>query len=213
MANLQDLVVTLAGKVGSILAADGTQSLFRLAKTGEQVMANAHGRMYEAGSRGKCFACYAPAVAMSAPATAAIGNIVWNPPGSGVNLAIGKVQALYLVTDADALAINMCYSVQSTVPTTTSAGTVYPMLLGAVGGPVGQAKGYGIATVSVAATPICSLFRLTAGIQTVGMEASVYDFEGGLVVPPGYLVSLHSIAAAGASGVTSTIHWEEVPII
>lgn len=214
MANLQDLIVTLAGKIGMYPAADGSQSLFRLGKTGDIITSQAHGRLYEAASRGKLFCNYAPAVAMSAPATAAIGNIVWNPPGSGVNLAIGNVQVQCIVTDTDALSVNMCYSVQSTVPTTTSASVTYPLLLGAVGGSGGgQAKGYGIATISVAATPIYSLFHLTAAIATTGVDGLQYDFQGGLVVPPGYLISLHSIAAAAASGVTSTICWEEIPII
>ena len=211
--DFRDIMVNLGLRVGDQRNTDGSLCNLRAGKTGEGVFTQAHARLYEAASRRKIFYNHAPAVAMSAPATAAIGNIIWNPPDSGVLLAIGKISAAYLVTDADALTINLCYSAQATLPTTTSGSTQGCGYIGAVGTSQGIAKGYGIATITTAATPICHLFRLTAGIQTVGVETSWVDLEGSVIIPPGFLLSLHSIAAAGAAGVTSTVWWEEVPIL
>lgn len=213
MAQFTELQVQTALKVGPQVVADGSIITARGMKDGSGVVTQSHGRLAEVSLRKKLFYNYAPAVAMSAPATAAIGNIVWNPPDSGVLLSMLNWSLACIVTDADALAINLCYSVQATLPTTTSGSTCGPCYLSAVGTGAGQAKGYGIATISVAATPIWLMAHITAAIATTGVDALQGSFEGGIIVPPGYLVSLHSIAAAAASGITSTLIWEEIPIV
>ena len=210
--NLSDLLISLAAKVGPQVNADGAVTTLRSSKDGGLVITPGHGMCAEAAIRKRMFYNHAPAVAMSAPATAAIGNIVWNPPDSGVLLALGKWSLANLVTDADALSFQLCYSAQSVVPTTTSGSTCGPCYIQAVGSGAGQAKGYGIATIQVAATPIWLMAHNTAAIQTVGVDQLQGDFEGAIIVPPGYLISIHTIAAAGTAGVSSSIMWEEIPI-
>ena len=207
--NLQDLLIALAGKVGPISASDGVTNPFRLGKTSALVTSDAHGKYHEAASRRKIFSNYAPAVAMSVPATAAIGNIVYNPPNSGVLMSILKITAACVVTDADMLMINACYSPQVTTPSTTSA-SVHSCLY--TGGGLGACTGYGIATVTTAAIVLASLFHITAAINTVGVDALIFDADGCFCVPPGNVFTLHSIAAAAGSGVTTTVIWEEIPI-
>jgi hypothetical protein len=212
MAQFTELQVQTALKVGPQVMTDGSLTTARGMKDGSAVVTQAHGRLAEAGLRKRLFYNYAPAVAMSAPATAAIGNIVWNPPDSGVVLSLLQWSLAVLVTDADALSFQLCYSAQTTLPTTTSGSTCGPCYISAVGSGAGMAKGYGIATISVAPTPIWLMAHTTVAIAVTGVDALAGNFEGGIIIPPGYLASIHSIAAAAASGVSSSLMWEEIPI-
>ncbi len=212
--NLQDLLISLSGKVGPVQAADGSTIPLRLGKTGELGVSFVHGKYYEAAVRGRLHYSHCAARAMSAPATSAIGNIVWNPPSSGVNCVFYQYNVVYLVTDADALEVDFCYSAQATVPgSVTVANASGPCLVGAVGTPTSAAKAYAIATITTAATPIRALMEIGDARLTLGPCNSSGDLEGSIIIPPGYLASLHSIAAAGTAGITSTLVWEEVPIL
>ena len=211
---LGDIYVSMKGKEGEQKLGGGVEAVPRLGKTGEFIFSQAHGKYYEAASRGRLFYSHSAARAMSAPATAAIGNIVWNPPGSGVNLSFCMASIIYLVDDADARAVDLCYSVQATVPgSVTVANASGPCLLGAVGVSNGKAKAYSIATILVAGTPILSLGEIGTAKLSLGTTLNLIDLGGLIVCPPGYLVTLHCIAAAGTAGVTSDLVWEEVPII
>lgn len=210
---LGDIYVSMKGKEGEQKLSGGVEAIPRLGKTGEFIFSQAHGKYYEAASRGRLFYSHCPAVAMSAPATAAIGNIVWNPPGSAVNLSFCMASFIYLVTDTDAANVDLCYSVQATLPTTVTAATTGAFLLAAVGASNSKAKAYSIATITTAATPILSLGEIGSAKLSLGTTLNTVDLEGMVVCPPGYLVSLHTVAAAGTVGVTSDLVWEEVPIV
>jgi len=212
-ANLNEIIANLGVVPGVVSRADGSLGAVRGGKTGEMLVSQAHSKYYEAASRGKLFYSHVPTAAMSAPATAAIGNIIWNPPTSGVLCVLTKWSLIYKVTDADAMAIDLCYSVQATLPTTVTAATTGPCYLGAVGVSNSACKAYAIGTITTAATPIFGMCKLEAAINTVGAQKLSGDFEGIFIAPPGYLFSLHSIVAAAASGIGSTLIWEEVPII
>src|SRR5947209_5741560 len=85
--------------VGPITGADGTiPSTVRSAKSGEAVITQAHGKYYEASSRGKMFAACTPA-AGATPGTA-VGTTaafsLFNPANSGYRVAIKKVNIGYL---------------------------------------------------------------------------------------------------------------------
>ena len=211
--NLQDLLIALAGKVGPAQLTDGTVSPFRMGKTGELSVGQAHGKYYEAAVRGTLHYSYCAAIAMSASATSALGNIVWNPPGSGVNAVLGKWDFANVVTDANALELLLGYSIQATVPGSVTAAVTGPALLGAVGSPTSRCKAYSVATITTAATAIASLAYIYAAIDTVGQGQIQGDFDGAIVVPPGYLVHMMCAVAAGTAGTYSTLWWEEVPIL
>lgn len=211
MAQFTELQVRTALEVGPRVAGDGSIVNMRGDRQGAGVVTQLHGKYTEAAIRGKLFYSYVAAAAMSAPSTSAIGNIVWNPPSSGTVLALLKWNIIYKVTDADALAIDLCYSPQATTPTTVTAATTGCSRLGLNGTTTGVAKAYSIGTITTAAVPIYNLCHLTAAVNTVGEYKIEGDFEGSIIVPPGYLISLHSIADAAASGIGSTLMWEEIP--
>ena len=212
-AQLNEIIANLGVVPGAVQRADGTLGAVRGGKTGEMLISQAHGKYYEAALRGKLHYSYCAAIAMSASATAAIGNIVWNPPSSGANLVLGRWDFANVVTDANALELLLGYSVQATVPTTTTAAVTGPCILGPVGTPTSVAKAYSVATITTAATAIASLAYIYAAIDTVGQGQIHGDFDGSIVVPPGYLVHLMCAVAAGTAGTYSTLYWEEVPII
>jgi ABC-type uncharacterized transport system permease subunit len=177
------------------------------------LISQGHGKCFNPTFNKRMFYSHAPATSMSAPATAAIGNIVWNPPESGIIAALHKWSVCNLVTDADTVQFDLGYSAQATLPTTVTASTTGCCYLGAVGSSTSICKAYSVATISVAATPIWLLAHNTAAINTVGEDQLTGDFEGSIIVPPGYLVHIMiKGTAAGSSGVTSSLMWEEISI-
>lgn len=200
-------------RVGLQNVADGTVHDARSDRTGAAVITQAHGKYAEAARHEKMCFSYCAARATSVPATAQIGNIVWNPPGSGVLLAMAKWTAQIEVTSATALGITFGYTAQAITPTTvTVADASGNCFLGASSPGNMHAKAYAIGTLLVAPTPVMNLFHNTAAINTVGVDQVDGDFEGMFIVPPGYVVALSAITAAiAAAGMTSTLTWEEIP--
>ena len=201
-------------KTGPIQSVDGAVNPGRSDKQGSAVVTQAHGAYAKASIRKNLYFSYCAARATSAPATSQIGNIVWNPPGSGVNLSMLLWSAQIQVTSATTLGITIGYSAQATTPTTTTvadaSGCCY---LDAASPSSGKAKAYAIGTIVVAPTPVMNLFHNTAAIAITGVDQMSGDFEGLFTIPPGYLVALSAITAAvAASGMTSTLTWEEIPI-
>jgi hypothetical protein len=202
-----DIHVNLRGSVGEKYVHDGSEVPVRLNNDASLIVAPSDGDYAEATKRGRMFYSHCQAIAMSAPATSALGNIIYNPPGSNTILKFTKWSVIYMATDADAQAIQFCVSAQATTPSTTTAATSTGNCY--IGKPVGVAKAYSIATITTAATPIYGLAELTAAINTVGAYLIEGDFKGSIIVPPGYLASIHTIAAAASSGITTTLMWKE----
>lgn len=203
-------------KPGLVKATDGTSVVARAGNQGEVMVSNLHGYNYEQSVRrntGFSF-CLNRATSLFS-ATAQIGNIVWNPPDSGVNLAVSKWAAQNTVTDADMIGLALCAGYQTTTPTTVTVAdasgstllaqpTLVPM----------KARAYAIATVLIAPVMVWPLVHITAAINTVGVDAIFGDLDGSFVVPPGGFVTISAIAAAGpAAGITSALMWEEVPVL
>lgn len=174
---------------------------------------NLHCFYAEAALRSRLCFSYCAARATSVPATAQIGNIVWNPPGSGVNLVLCKWSAQIQVTSATTLGVTLGYSAQATVPTTTTVADAYGSTFLGQGSPGNcKARAYAIATIITAPVPVMNLLHNTAAIQTVGVDQVGGDFDGIWVVPEGTVVALSAITAAvAAAGMTSTLTWEEIP--
>lgn len=173
-----------------------------------------HAKYAEAALRSRLCFSYCAARATSIPATAQIGNIVWNPPGSGVLLVMCKWSAQIQVTSATTLGVTFGYSAQATLPTTATVADAYGSTYLGSGSP-GRctARAYAIATIITAPTPVFNLFHNTAAINTVGVDQMSDDFDGCFVVPQGVVVALSAITAAvAAAGMTSTLIWEEVPV-
>ena len=201
-------------QVGVQKAGDGQNPVQRGGQTGEGIVSELHGRYYELASRKQVFAAYAATVATSVPALATIGLTIWNPPGSGVRLAITKWTSQVVATSSTCTGIALAGGYQTTTPTTTTAATsTGSTFINATTLGKSQAVAYNIATVLTIPVVINVLHHNTAAIATTGEDTNAGDLEGSIVVDQGGFVCFTALgAAAAASGHTMSMMWEEIPI-
>lgn len=183
-------------------------------KAGDAFVSEYLPRYGQAALASKVYVSYVALVATSLAATAAIGNIVWNPPGSGVNLLLTKWTSAMIASSASATGIALAFGYQTTTPTTTTASTfVGSTVVNQQVAVPGQAKGYSIATVLVAGLTSIILHHNTAAIATTGADLMSGDLEGSVVVQQGGFVHVCALgAAAAASSHSSSLMWLEVPV-
>lgn len=198
--------------IGEQNAIDGSVITQRGGRLGDGIVSQLNGKYFEAAFHRRMFYSHCSAVAMSAPATTNLGNIVWNPVGSGYLLSLTKWSLCYQVDDANALAADLCYQAQAVIPVVATAATVGCTYLLPVGTTGGIAKAFAAAAVTTIPIPIYRLALFAAAFKTKGMDKCEGDFGGGIIVPPGYIVTINTLVAAAALGVTSTLWWEEIPI-
>ena len=146
-------------------------------------------------------------------ATSAIGLIVYNPPGSGVNLVWGKWMAQVWATSATTTGLVLAISAQLTTPATTTAATLTgkTLLTGSTGLVVGKAAAYSVATITTAPVIVCPLFHNTAAIAITGVDNMSGDLDGVFASAPGTVTVLGALAVAFVD-INVTICWEEVPV-
>jgi hypothetical protein len=199
------------GKVGlpsGNLLGEGTRSEVRLDRTGGVVTGEAHGKYYEAGSRGKIFyACNVAAQAISvALATTYTGCCLSNPAGSSVDLSVLKASFGHSAAPATFPTIVLIggFTAAGVVTHTTPLLPASTRLSGAIG----QGKADSAATIP---TPLY-LYPLQSSPATGTLPVSggqaTFDIDGLFVIPPGGFVAIGALTVAtGFSGFT----WEEVP--
>lgn len=211
----------MAGRAGIARFGDGQSTLdTRLGQQGDGIVSELHGRYYEQAVRKNIFFSHSKVRATSLGATAQIGNIVWNPPDSGVNLSLLKWASMVSVTSATTTGFCLGFSYQSTSPTTVTvadvSGSTFISLQGATNLTFlnGKAKAFSIATLLIAPSDGPLLHHNTAAINTVAVENMSGDFEGSIIIPPGGIVTINALGSATAAAAhTSTLFWEEVPIL
>jgi len=200
-------------RTGLLESADGSKHLPRSDNQGALIVSQGGGKYKEQSRRSNMCFSYCAARATSVPATAQIGNIVWNPPGSGIILSMAKWSIQIQVTSATALGITLGYQAQAITPTTVTVADAWGNCFLNAGSPGNcKAKAYAIATLLVAPIPVMNLLHNTAAIATTGVDKIDGDFDGIWTIPPGYVVTLSAITAAiAAAGMTSILTWEETP--
>ena len=170
-------------------------------------------RYGEWAKRGGIYVSYSAVVATSVAATATIGNMIWNPPGSGMRLYLTKWTSQIVATSASCTGIALAFGYQTTTPTTTTAATFAGSCrVSDIVAVAPKARAYGIATVLTAPLTAIVLHHNTAAINTVGEDINAGDLEGSVCVEEGGFVTMVALgAAAAASAHTSSIMWIEVP--
>lgn len=200
-------------RTGLITSSEGSENVPRSDKQGALVITQSGGLYKEPSRNGTMAFSYCASRATTEPATAMVGNIVWNPPGSGRVLSLAQWQILIHVTSAACIGVTLGYSSQGLTPTSTTVADAYGDCYLNSGSPAHcVVKAYAIATLLAAPVPVMPLFHNTAAIATTGTEQIAGDFGGIWTVPPGYAICLCALGdAVAASGMTSTITWEEIP--
>lgn len=190
----------------------GGDAPFRQSRMGATTVTDAHGRYYEAASRGTVyFAANTSAQALSVASGTYTGLVVANPANSGKNLVILDVAFGLQTLQTGFSAVVIGYAPTVALTTGNSSGPIgLPTLVGTGGGSVAKVG----ASATLAAAP--TIARILAGAQwvTTGTTSNIQivkdEVAGALVIPPGQLVCIEAITTA----VTGLAHitWEEVPI-
>ena len=147
-------------------------------------------------------------------ATTAIGLIIYNPAGSGVNLVWNKWAVTVYATSAAMTGVVLAVGAQPTAPTglTVAPLTGGSLLKGSTSASLDNslAQAYNAATI-IAPVLVWPLFHNTAAIAITGSEMTDGDLNGCFASAPGTCTVLGALGAAGVN-VNLAIGWEEVPV-
>lgn len=209
------MAVEMKGRVGPVTLTDGSIREVSLDRSSAQRTSFAHGRWYEAASRGTVFMS-STAAAGVAPGTAlgtTMAYVLHNPAGSDVDLSVLAVSMGYVSGTLGAGVIVAASYIESatnaaavvagaTVATCTRLGTNLPK---------GQAFSAG--TLSAAPLIMFPLFDLTAKTAASALQNSpfVKPVNGAIIVTPGTALAIGGISAAGTDPlVIIGVMWEEI---
>lgn len=185
----------------------------RIAKSGEQIISELHGRYYEQTSRGNIYMAQAIVTAPVIYSTAAGtgGPLLWNGTSTvkASILAIGwGVSTVTTVAAAIGLTGG---SGQVTAPSSTTAadGRISTLM----GGPTSSCTPYRIGTVSTAGTFLMPFGQLNTGaLTTTPGQMNWVELAGMFVVPQFGWVSVAASATASTTVMTCALIWEEIPV-
>lgn len=200
--------------VGENNYADGQFALPRLGRQGERIVSELHGRFFENTRKGHVFMAQAivtaPVIFSTAAGTG--GPLIWNPPLSGVNVAILAVTFGITTVTTVAAALGLTgNNGQTAAPGSTTAIDGRANLL--IGGPQSASTPYRIGTPSSAGGFLLPFAGLHTGALTVdnGLVGFV-DIGGAFIIPPGAWGSIAASATASTTVGTFAMIYEEVPV-
>jgi hypothetical protein len=187
-------------------APDGSNLPIIQGKSGEQFVAELHGKWYSACYRGRVFSTGVLIAGVTIPVntTTTPTFTLYNPLGSGVNLELISLDVGWPAAAASVVG-TLLGSTGVQVPTSVTAGNIYSTLIGA--GAVPQAKFYTAATI-VAITQHMPLITMSTVVDT--MNPAHVDFDGAVVLAPGSLFTLTSTPVQTAVALPA-LRWAEFP--
>lgn len=210
--------------VGPVYGGDGsTPSTGRQGKTGEANVGQAHGKYYEASSRGSI--AFAADQAAGVATTTAISTTamlsLYNPTTSKTRLSILKVSLGYFSGTIGAGTIYHCVNpILSGIanPTAPASGTSLTSYFSDIfnpqlGTPLGVVKTGSTVVAPIVYRPLCSLNAILASTAT-GIFTMIDDLDGEITLEPGGCYQIQSKCAAGSTPLVSLgIVWEEIPFV
>lgn len=184
----------------------------RIAKSGEVVVSELHGRYYENAYRGNIFMAQAivtaPVIYSTAGGTG--GPLLWNGT-STVNAEILAVGWGVSTVSTVAAAIGLTGGAgQTSAPSSTTAIDGRSSTL--MGGPTSACTPYRVGTVTTAGTFLIPFGQLNTGaLTTTPGQMNWVDLGGMIVVPQFGWVSVAASATASTTVMTATLIWVETP--
>jgi len=226
--------VTISGRVGPDVLADGAVAKMRMGRSAEAVVQELHARFYETNYRAAVYSGGMGLTSIS-NATFTTGTLgptvtpiagVYNPVGSAYNLAI--LQAILGVTVTAATATGGAPFVWATAITTTpittgnnplNRKTLQPS--GSVAKDITNVAPTGLSpnlAVRFASALTGGLIKNISSVETaVGQNIgtsgiTVENLDGSILVPPGGVLALLATTTPVAHSAVSALVWEEVPV-
>ena len=199
----------------------GLQSPARAGQLGDTIVSELHGRYYETAYRRALFTAgvstlIATATTASPTTTITGAQVLYNPIGNGFNVVINKVSLAFALANLAgvvgiATGFNGATAISGTL--TASTATAKNVFLGG-GSPT--AFSYASASITLpTAVTLVSLIASTGSAATTAyaiQPGTLYDYEGGILLPPGGYATIWSNFIIPASSLLSTFQWEEIPI-
>lgn len=189
--------------------ADSTPFNARGTSDGAAVVQQVHGKLYEAANRGNMFGITGGLTTTTAAGNATFtGLLVGNPVGSGKNLSVGKVTVLQgaaLTAETD---IGIMYG-PSTLPITASLATIFNRK---VGGSASVCVATAGQTITAPTAFVVFAGSGSGAITVPGiMPVNMYDFDGGLVIPPGAFLASYT-SRVSTTALMFSFEWEEINV-
>jgi hypothetical protein len=223
-----------SGIVGPQTVTDGQRAFARYGRQGDHLVSELHGRFYEQVARGNVYSFGTklqslPANAGALDATSQPVLAVWNPPGSGLNLAILQIALASTIntftTPAGYGMFVLASSTGNTGPLANSGAGFSRKTLSSGGG---QGRGWAMSANLTGLTNNLVIFQglgeltcpssLTYGTivaptsgTTIASYGGVANIDGSIIVQPGTLLAVLIQAATTTFSVGGSIMWEEVP--
>jgi hypothetical protein len=205
--------------VGPVHVGDGNQggAGLRASRELELVVSENHGRFYEKNSRNGLFGVAWNAVTIAAthntPLTAGTGTpitSIYNPIGSGMNIAILKVvQDLTSGTPAGPLVWN-----NVPLPQNITAASASPISMN-INSPVSSVAKTWTNTAVTGSTAGVLLFA-DGGFAAVAAGAGIQTLmnmrDGDIIIPPGTMLALCSYGTGTSHLTSGLVIWEEVSV-
>jgi hypothetical protein len=209
----------LQGNQGQTGKQTGQNLTASLGEYGEQLASELQPRYYENTYRGQKFsACNTAAVTIGALTATNVSFALYNPPGSGKNLAIVDASFGAGSTVFASGAVFFAVNPQTTTPAGTTALTIRNNLLTGNTGAASIAQAYSAATLSatpVAIRPFYGCVGPAASTVTPVSATTVPfvkdDVAGEIILTPGTVLSIQGSVAAVANGFVG-ISWDEISI-
>jgi hypothetical protein len=205
--------VSIEGQVGPRYTGDGSATEVRQSRFGGLVVTDAHGRYWEACSRGNVFcAANTAAQATSTSSATATGLILSNPAASGKYLSILDITVGVGAAVAAAFEVGLFANVASqTQAAVTHTTPITPRcaLIGSGAVPVGLVD----SAATLPAAPVHIRTLLASGWVTAtaqSQEVAKDEIAGAIILMPNTAVSIQSIV--GTQSIIASITWEETQI-
>lgn len=200
----------IQSKVGSVLAYGGAELDLRSERSGALVVSSSHGEWQEAVLSGNVYIGSnlggTPVTTQAGLSATTPALALHNPVGSGVNLVLLEVTVDITTSPAGAAGFMIAYNLKgAAAPTAVTLANVTNGLLDNGKLPIGQC--YRISTL--AAAPLALRFiGGTTGASGIGAVQMIDKVNGGIVLPPGVVLSVQATSAAAC---LCSFTWEELP--
>lgn len=229
------MAVLIDTRTGPILQADGAgDQPLRQGRVGQLIVSDGPARFFEAASRGMLFsggmtltsinnATFTTAT-LGATATPILG--VWNPLGSGKNLAILQARVNGIITAATCTGPGalMWATSLNNAGLTLGSNPLNRGTLNATGSVAKDMSGIALTGLTnnlvvrdasmLGAGPNTNFSFVGTAVGTVPPEMPTIDHvDGAYIVPPGGVLALLATGTPVAISAAASITWEEIPII